>query len=251
MNFLHMLKKSRRASEPLRDVIKSIKNGDTQLREKLINDYTPFIIKVVSKATGKFVDLNNSEEFSIGLMGFNEAIDCFEQDKNAGFLSFAETVIKRRIIDYNRKNYKHNKVYPLTYFEKENSEDGTYFENKYFIIDSGSQFDNIETKEEIASFISRLNSFGIQMSDLLKSAPKHIDSKRLSIKIARVLTENKNLAHKLETKKTIPMSELMKLVNVNHKTVERNRKFIISVFLILSSKLEIMQGYVENIEKGG
>lgn len=251
MNFLHMLKKSRRASEPLGDMIKSIKNGDTQLREKLINDYTPFIIKAVSKATGKFVDLNNSEEFSIGLMGFNEAIDCFDQNKNAGFLSFAETVIKRRIIDYTRKNYKHNNVYPLTYFEKENSEDGTYIENKYFIIDSGSQFDNIEIKEEIASFISRLNSFGIQLSDLLKSAPKHIDSKRLSIKIARVLSENKDLAHKLDTKKTIPMKELMKLVNVNQKTVERNRKFIISVFLILSSKLEIMQGYVENIEKGG
>ena len=47
------------------------------------------------------------------------------------------------------------------------------------------------------------------------------------------------------------MLDLMKLVNVNHKTVERNRKFIISVYLILSSKLEVMQGYVEDIEKGG
>lgn len=248
---LHIFNKSQRNSEPLVATIRKIKNGDDELREKLISDYKPFIIKVISKTTGSYVDLENSEEYSIGLMGFNEAIDCFEENKNAGFINFAEKVIKRRLIDFRRKDIKNDKVFPLSYFTRTENEDSIPFEEKYFTIDSNSQFENIETKEEIASFIKKLNTFGIELKDLIKDAPKHIDSKRLSIKIARILAENQALSDKLNRKKSIPMTELMKLVDVNHKTVERNRKFIISVYLILSSKLETMQGYVENIEKGG
>ncbi len=244
-------KKSLRNSEALVDIIRKIKNGDDELREKLINDYKPFIIKVVSKTTGTYVDLENSEEYSVGLMGFNEAIDCFEENRNLGFLNFAETVIKRRLVDFIRKDRKNNKVFPLSYFSRGESESGILFEEKYFTVDSSSQFENIETKEEIEGFVKKLNSFGIELKDLIKDAPKHMDSKRLSIKIARILAENKELSDKLNKKKNIPMSDLMKLVDVNHKTIERNRKFIISVYLILSCELEVMQGYVENIEKGG
>jgi len=248
---IHIFNKSQRNSEPLGDTIKKINNGDYQLREKLLNDYKPFIIKVVSKNTGRYVDLENSEEFSIGLIAFNEAIDCFDANKNSGFLSFAQVVIKRRLIDYIRKNEKNSKVYPLTYFYNDKNEIENSFEEKYLIVDSSSQFGNIETKEEIALFIKKLNDYGIKLKDLVNSVPKHMDSKRLSITIAKVLVENKKLSEKLERKKSIPMQDLMKLVNVNHKTIERNRKFIISVYLILTSKLEVMQGYVENIEKGG
>lgn len=251
MTILHIFNKSQRNSELLVDSIKKIKTGDAALRDKLINDYNPFIIKIVSKTTGMYVDLENTEEFSIGLIAFNEAIDCYDSNKNAGFLSFAQIVIKRRIIDYKRKNYNNDKVYPLSYFTNDETEKNNSFEEKYLVVDASSLFDNLETKEEIALFIKKLNAFGIELKDLVKSTPKHSDSKRLSIKIARVLVENKELSAKLEKKKTIPMLDLMKLVDVNHKTVERNRKFIISVYLILSSNLEVMQGYVENVEKGG
>ncbi len=251
LTILHIFNKSRRKSEPLGDIIKNIKNGDIDLRNKFINDYNPFIIKVVSKATGMYVDLENSEEYSIGLLAFNEAIDCFNESKNAGFLSFAETVIKRRIIDYKRRNSKNSRVFPLSFFERQDEEGSTSFEEKFFIVDASSQFENIETKEELESFIKKLGSFGIELKDLVTSAPKHMDSRRLAIKIARVLAENKELSEKLDRKKTIPMVDLMKLVDVNHKTIERNRKFIISVYIILGSKLETLKGYVQNIEKGG
>jgi len=248
---LHIFNKFHQKSQPLGDIIEKIKDGDAVLREKLINDYNPFIMKVVTKVTGVYVDLKNSEEFSIGLIAFNEAIDCYDANKNAGFLSFADTVIKRRVIDYRRKEYKNSKVYPLTYFDTDENEDNNSFEEKYLTVDASSQFNNIETKEEIVLFIKKLKEFGVELKDLVKSAPKHLDSKRLSISIARILVENKGLSEKLEKKKSIPMVDLMKLVAVNHKTIERNRKFIISVYLILSSELEVMQGYVENIEKGG
>lgn len=173
------------------------------------------------------------------------------ESKNKGFLNFAEIVNKRRIIDYTRSNYKNNNVYPFTYFDDDENEDKNTFEEKYLKVDMNYQFDNIETKEEIALFVKKLGEFGIALKDLVESAPKHVDSKRLSIKIARTLAENKELSEKLEKKKNIPMVDLMKLVDVDHKTIERNRKFILAVYFILSSKLNVLQGYIENIEKGG
>jgi RNA polymerase sigma factor len=248
---LQQINKFWQNSEPIKDIVKKIKSGDNQLKEVLINDYKPFIIKVVSKTIGKYVDLENSEEFSIGLIAFNEAIECYNEDKSPSFLSFAETVIKRRIIDYIRSNYKNSKVYPFTYFENEDNEDKKSFEENCLIVDSSSQFDNIEVKEEIILFTKKLGEYGIKLKDLVESVPKHMDSKRLSIKIARILAENKELSEKLEKKKNIPMVDLLKLVNVNHKTVERNRKFILAVYVILNSKLDVLKSYIENVEKGG
>lgn len=251
MAILHLFDKFKKNSETIRDTVKKIKSGDNLLKEVLINDYRPFIIKVVSKTTGRYVDLENSEEFSIGLIAFNEAIECYDESKNINFLNFAETVIKRRVIDYIRSNYKNNKVYPLTYFDNDENDDKNSFEEKYLKVDESSQFENIETKEEISLLVKKLDEFGISLQDLVENAPKHMDSKRLSIKIARVLAENKELFEKLEKKKNIPMVDLMKLVDVNHKTIERNRKFIIAVCFIINSSLEVLKGYVNNVEKGG
>lgn len=250
MAILHIFSRNRRDKEPLGDTINRIKNGETTLKDTLIDDYKPFIIKVVSKTTGKYVELENSDEFSIGLMAFNEAIECYDVNKSPNFLSFAETVIKRRVVDYVRKNHKNSKVYPLTYFQSSEDDEKNTFEERYLKVDASSLFDNIEMKEELAAFTKRLGEFNIELMDLVKASPKHLDSKQLSIKIARTLAENNDLSEKLERKKTVPMVDLLKLIKVNHKTVERNRKFIIAVYLILISNLEVLQGYVKNVEGG-
>lgn len=61
------------------DVIKKIQDGDKLLRDKFINDYKPFIIKTISRALGKFIEIENNEEFSIGLIAFNESINYFDE----------------------------------------------------------------------------------------------------------------------------------------------------------------------------
>lgn len=251
MAILHLFDRFRQNSEPIKDSVKKIKQGDKLLKENFIKDYKPFILKVVSKTAGRFIDMESSEEFSVGLMAFNEAIECFDEDKNSSFLKFAETVIKRRVIDYFRSNNKHSKVYPFTHFGSDKETGFGSFEERYLKVEESTLFENIETREEIEVFIKKLSDFGISLQDLVENSPKHIDSKKLAIEIARTIAENIEISDKLEKTKKIPMKELMQLVNVNHKTIERNRKFIIAVYFILSSELEVMKGYVDNIEKGG
>ena len=70
------------------------KAGDSLEREKLIQEYIPFIIKTVSNKINRYIESENSEEYSIGLMAFNEAIEKYEKTKGS-FIAFAELVIKK------------------------------------------------------------------------------------------------------------------------------------------------------------
>ncbi|WP_422446668.1 RNA polymerase sigma-I factor [Thermoanaerobacterium sp. DL9XJH110] len=240
-------RKRNQDTDSVKDVITKIKSGDRALKEKFLEEYAPFILKTVSSVLKNYVEIENSEEYSIGLLAFNEAIDSYDDQKNSNFFSFAEQVIRRRLIDYIRSNYKHNMVYPFTYFENEES----VFEERYLKVDFTSQSDNVELREEIMLFNRKLEEFNITVEDLVACAPKHKDSRRLAIKIARMIAENKEMFGKLNKEKNIPMADLMKIINVNRKTIERNRKFIIAVCLILNSDLDVLKGYVKNAEKGG
>lgn len=234
--------RDKQGSEDVNGVLEEIKNGNSFLKEKFISDYNPFILKAVCSATGKPVEIENSEEYSVALMAFNEAIDSFDQSKNRNFFGFCEQVIKRRIIDYIRKNKQNNdKVRPFTYFE---SEEGNNFEERFLVSDTANEYDNIEVKEEIIAFKKKLKEYGITFRDLLTCAPKHKDSRIMCIRIARVLAEDKTLFYRMEKTKTLPIQELLNLVNVYRGTIERNRRFIIAICLIIKSGLEIMKGYI-------
>ncbi len=227
--------------------IKKIQNGDNVLRETVIKEYIPFIKKNVSKAAGKYFDIESTEEFSIGLSAFNEALNSFDVKKGENFFNYCRTVIGCRILDYQRSNKKNRNVFPFTYFQDEH---GNYLENKY-MVDNCSQLNTIESMDEIQVFKSNLMRFGINFDDLVLYSPKHKDSVRQCVRIARLLAENECLFSMLLHKKSIPLKELMKLVDVHQRTVERNRKFIITISLMLRSDLDVLKGYIHNVEEGG
>lgn len=224
--------------------LKKIKSGNSKLKDDLIKEYKPFILKTVSVVTGKRVDTENSEELSIGLIAFNEAIDSFNPDKDFKFLSFSRVVIKRRLIDHIRKNKNEGISIPFSHFE---GDDDKYFlknfEERYLVSNSFRQYENIETRDEIKKFKERLEEFGITIRDLSSNAPKHSDSMRMVIKAARVLAENEELYECLNRKKTLPMVELLKHIDIKKRTVEKYRKFIIGVCIILRSNLDILKSY--------
>jgi len=108
------------------DIIKKIQKGDLQLKEEFIKDNLTYILRSVSNALGTVVDDKNSEEFSVGLSAFNEAIDRYDPLKNDNFFQYSFMVIKSRLIDYIRSNSKHNKVLPFSYFEESVHFEGSF-----------------------------------------------------------------------------------------------------------------------------
>lgn len=225
--------------------VAEIKNGNVQLRNKFIKDYIPFILKVISSSVPGKENLKNSDEYSIGLIAFNEAIEKFDMEKSGrtfNFFSFAEQIIKRRIIDYIRVMARSSNEIPFSYF----SEGEGQFEEKYLKDHSVSKFERLELFQEIKHYGKSLESFGLRISELHKFTPKHRDSREMCISIARKIAENKSIYERLIKKKYFPMKELSQIVDVNPRTIERNREFIISVMLIYVNGYEHLQSYLGN-----
>jgi RNA polymerase sigma factor len=142
--------------------IDKIKNGDDLLKNDFIKDYMPFIINTISKNTEKYVDVKNSDELSIGMAAFFEAIQKYDIDKG-NFLSFASLIIKNRVIDYIRKEYK--SVMPISSLSQ-TDKDGNVIE---FDIED-SHVDN-DIKYEIEELQIVLRRFNISFIDLSKDTP--------------------------------------------------------------------------------
>lgn len=227
-------------------IVEKIKKGDKQLKEKFIEDYIPFILKVVSSFySSNIVDLKSSDEYSIGLMAFDEAIEKFDYDKSKNFINFAEMVIKRRMIDYFRKisSVCKNEI-PFSYFSSKNEID---LEEKLNLFNNGLEPDRYEIIFELNDFSKQLETFGLNIRDLPDYMPKHKDSKQMCIGIAKKIVENRNIYDKLKTKKYFHMKELAKIIDVHPKTVERNRAFIICLCIIYGNDYGNFKTYLNKI----
>ncbi|NLL04373.1 MAG: RNA polymerase sigma-I factor [Clostridiaceae bacterium] len=234
-----------RTGEIFNETLKNIKDGDEVLRNEFISSYIPFILKVTSKTVGKYIDVKNSDEYSIALSAFNESINSYNFDKNYNFFLFSEQVIKRRLIDYSRKSSK-QKEYPFSYFEEDyDFNEEPYLNSSYF------QMEEIESRESIMDFCNKLREYDITLMDLTKSIPKHKDSRKLCIKIARELAEDDKLYQKLIKNKSIPRNELKKRIQVHNKTIGNNRKYIIAICLIIRGDLQLSQKYLQYTNEGG
>ncbi|MEN8904958.1 MAG: RNA polymerase subunit sigma [Clostridiales bacterium] len=221
--------------------MKKIAKGDTRLKNKFINDYKPFIVKCVLNSTRtKYVNIQDSDEYSIGLIAFNEAIECFNIKKGINFFDFAKLIITRRLIRHNINNRKYNNEVPFSYFDENKNKD---IELKLYDIDLTDT--SIELKNELLDFKNSLEIFGITISELVDISPKRKDSINSCISCARILAQNTQLYSSLINRKQIPIIELRKLSGLNRRTIERNRKFIISTALILNSDLIILKEFIK------
>lgn len=223
-----------------------IRQGDELLREQFIADYKPYIMKVTSRFSKRYIDPNRDDEFSVALLAFNEAINQFSSHAGKSFIGFAETVIRRRLIDYVRKEQRHTQVVPYSMFDSEDEEQPYY--NSVETRQAMNAFEIKRTEDErrleISELSQELERFGISFAELVEHSPKHTDSRRLLIGIAQTLVSETNLLDSLRQTNKLAVKELTEMCGVSRKTVERNRKYIIAIALIISGTYPFMHDYL-------
>ncbi|RCW41722.1 RNA polymerase sigma factor SigI [Paenibacillus prosopidis] len=223
-----------------------IRQGDELLREQFIADYRPYILKVTSRFCKRYIDPTRDDEFSVALSAFNEAINQYASHAGKSFIGFAETVIRRRLIDYVRKEQRHSQVVPYSMFDSEEEEQPQY--NSVETKQAMNAFEVKRTEDERRLEIGELNQelerFGITFLELVEHSPKHTDSRKLLIGIARTLVGESALLDTLKETGKLPVKELTEMCGVSRKTVERNRKYIIAIALIISGTYPFMHDYL-------
>jgi RNA polymerase sigma factor len=226
--------------------IKEIQKGNEDLRNDFIQQYRPFIKKVASKVCKRYIN-DSMDEYSIGLLAFNEAIDQYTDDQGAKFLTFANMVIQRRIIDHIRKEERQNRNIYLDRDDNEEEDRGeeSYAEKKA-ALDQYDQEKQAEIRlQEIEEYRNLLEEFKISFATLSKECPKHVDARENAINIAKMVAKSEVFTKYLLERKQLPIKDLLEHVDCSRKTIERNRKYIIAIALIYIGKFTALASYID------
>jgi len=204
---------------------------------QFINDYKPFIIKTLSQVSNKFIDVNNDDALTDGMMAFHEAIMKYDIDKG-NFLSFATLVIKRRYLDTLRKESKHlNRTDALDIEDQKVSEASI---DKHF-----KEVSLQAVKDEIDDYNRLLASYGLSFQDLVKHSPKKALLRVLYLDISHFIYVMEMLRDKFLETGRLPIKEVLEAFKVNRKKVERGRVYILSVVVLKNSTLNYLKSYIE------
>ncbi|MED4203439.1 RNA polymerase sigma factor SigI [Neobacillus mesonae] len=244
LSLLFMAKKKKPTIE---ETVALIQAGDNSLLNELIEAYKPFIAKTVSSVCKRYI-YETDDEFSIGLIAFNEAIEKYSPERGSSLLNFSEIIIKRRVIDYIRKQTKNQHIsIDLTNNTIEEEASGNAIVNELSLEEYQKKNDEELRKEEVLQFQNLLAAFDLSLSDLVENSPKHSDARINAIMVAKKLVDDQELKELLLAKKRLPIKQLEKKVDVSRKTIERNRKYIIAIALILSGDYLYLQDYIKGV----
>lgn len=201
---------------------------------ELIDNHMPFIIKSISDVTGRYVSCENDEELSVGLLGFNEAIERYDNEKGH-FLSFAKLVIGSRIKNYLKNENKHQHSSLEELLDKGLEIKDEYLEQKE---------DNSILVEEINRLKAEINSFGFTLEDLANEAPKQQATRNNAISLSEEISKEEEFTSFMYVKKRLPIKRIVLKFAVTEKVVKRSKKFIISVVIIIDKNLSILKNWI-------
>lgn len=220
------------------------KAGNEEVMNDLLFASKPFMKKTASFICKRPID-EHDEEFSVTILGFHEAVMAYDPEESASFHTFAHLIIKRRLVDFIRKEASRKEQLLSFDINEEDSSEQHFMFNEKSINTYKEKQQTASRKEEILLYSEMLAQFNLTFEDLTKSSPKHVDARKTAFQIAQIVAEHKSFYEYLLKNKKLPLKEIESLVQVSRKTLERQRKYIIAVVLLLNSDLSFMKDYVK------
>lgn len=217
-------------------------------KNTFIEEYKPFIAAAVEKVTGRYVSYGQDEELSIALMAFDEAIINYDQQKG-NFLSFAQNIIRKRLIDYYRKEKKHQVVTYMNEYYTEDVDSEEVFDyviaaeeaqNKYY-----QEEINQLRRQELVQLKEELSIWGLRLDDVAKSSPKHAGTKSSYLDIVKYIIDRPELVKKIKNKQYLPIAEIEEGTKLPRKTIERSRNYVVAAMIILTGDYYCIREFID------
>lgn len=200
---------------------------EPQATEEFIEKHIPFIISCISKFTGRYVSIENDDEYSIGMMAFVEAIEKYKESRG-DFYAFSRLVIESRLKNFFEKENKHIK----------NKSIEDYKERGIDLVDNLEDYDKDDlnrefTINEIKKLKEEIDDFGFGFEELANEAPKHKDTREKAIDISEKSSREKDITDFMFVKKRLPIKNMSDRFDVSEKVIRKSKLFIITVIIIL------------------
>lgn len=220
---------------------------DMYRADELIRQYLPFIRSETAKVMLRSCT-EQDDEFSIAMIAFHEAIQGYRKERGS-FLSYAAMLIRSRLIDYQRKEMKHQGHVSM---DQEQGEEGFSLSDR--LMDERDAYEesiNLKaTRQEIEELSKVMQDFGVNFTDVAENSPKQERTLEACMRAVRYAMQNPELLDELLRTKKLPMARLVAGSKAERKTLERHRKYILAMLLIQTNGYEIVRGHLRHILKG-
>jgi RNA polymerase sigma factor len=236
----------RLSTEDTRKLIEAAQAGSDEARNRLVAALEPLVVRMATRVLGRHLQRGRDEEISVALMALNEAITSFDPSRGRNFVGFAEQVIRRRLVDHYRRQPRTEVV--LSTLEREDEDGHTFVPAlaKEALERSRADVEADARREEIAVYRLRLKEFGLTLDELARNSPRHEDSRRGAMAVALLLARDPLLRDYLLTRRVLPLKALTDRVAVSRKTLERQRKYIIAVALVVCGEFPHLREYIRD-----
>ncbi len=224
----------------LQNRIEIAKQSNAEL-EKLLIDYLPFIKKQLAVIIG----LEYDDKLSLAMITFINCIKQYDNDKG-NFLKFVQVSIKNRMIDELRKEQRHSKK-----MISMQNDDSTLSSIEYSssLLNYNHELEKQAISDEIDRLSMELKCFNIAFHELPKICPKQNRTKEQCIQIAKAIIANDKMKAMFIGQHKIPQSELAELYKISSKTIEKHRKYIVTLSVILLGEYPCISAFLPQYGK--
>lgn len=221
-------------AETLEKRVLSAKRSHEEL-EALLTEYRPFVLSAVLSVC----PAGGDDALQTGFIAFTQAVNIYSEEKGA-FLSLARTIIKRRVVDFIRKE---------TAVKEEPLLDGSQYEDDSMVQTVSTlvyrmNLENEERREEMAAFTAELQNWSISVSQLSKASPRHESTKNACKTVIYEMINNEKLLEAFQNEKRLPVVELTRITGIKRKLIEDHRRYIVAAIIIHTGDFPYMQEYV-------
>lgn len=235
----------------MEDLIKILREAKTDERkmESLIERNNLFILKCASDASQRYIS-KSDDEWSVALTAFSQAIHDYQLERG-GFPSFAELVIRRRLVDYFRNQARHQAEILASpeIFESGPLEESPQPALQAAISKRLSLSEPGDLRLEIETASRTFSRYGFSFFDLASCSPKAQKTKTACAKAVACLLKNPLLLSDLRSSRQLPIKVIEKNTQIPRKILDRHRKYIIAAAEVLSGEYPGLAEYMRFIRK--
>ncbi|WP_130863533.1 sigma-70 family RNA polymerase sigma factor [Bacilliculturomica massiliensis] len=230
-------------TDSLEKRVEMARRDETALN-RLIADYLPFIKK--QAASLQLTSLEFEDAQSIAMIVFTNCVLQYEAGRG-GFLSFARTCIRNRLIDEARKTAKN--TVSLSFSANGGEMETDPVEVSASLLQYDRDRERRQLCEEIDEFSERLSPFGIVFSDLPRICPKQKKARMLCVAVADYISRNADHRRKLMGTCRLAQNELAEHFHLSVKTIEKHRKYIVTLAVLRMGDYPCIQAFLPMAEE--
>lgn len=214
----------------------------TELNE-LLKDYLPYIKKqlIGMSTTG----LEYDDMLSLSMLTFMNAVKQYRPN-HGNFLSFCAICIKHRLIDEGRKQKKYMAKQTFFTLQQEDRQNEIELEEASISV-YNKHLEQEELAYEIKSFSKQVEDFGFSFADLPRICPKQQRARLQCYAIANAIKNTPNMRENLLNHHKLGQSELAEKFSISTKTVEKHRRYIVALALLLIGDYPCIRAYLPQI----